>query len=332
MKSKHFKYLYLLLLSLFLLSGCASNEATSANTSERNIINKDDSMKVYARLHKNKNGEYVLDSYCTPTVSYNLCPPEKEHSTDGGFSLSTARYSTTTVAGAFDWVNVENMTPAFDTSINFFFSCSHVLGSCKEDYPLLNLYYKKNTRVIKSFATNMVTSLGISNFFLFHYGDFYFDKKSFDKAVDYVISHQNINSEYESFIAATKKEIILGEQKYKKAVAESKRQRELAERNALEREMQEEARIQAILDNWNNKKFTKKHVGEKVCTFDNQFGYVEKIADHKIQIRRLGKVPNKESGYFFDNKAKSFTYNNAKNEMIWDDISNWGLCGFRNPD
>jgi len=78
--------------------------------------------------------------------------------------------------------------------------------------------------------------------------------------------------------------------------------------------------------------------GNKVCTFDNYYGFIEDIAKDNIKVMWKGKVYKKTQGYFFGNISKSDAYYGVLNEInfktlpvddvTWTSISNLAACPF----
>lgn len=69
-----------------------------------------------------------------------------------------------------------------------------------------------------------------------------------------------------------------------------------------------------------------KIVGAEVCSVDNKFGYVEKVAGKRIKILLKGVLANNYEGYYlFKDRFAKADYS-KKNEVIWGDINNWAVC------
>lgn len=74
----------------------------------------------------------------------------------------------------------------------------------------------------------------------------------------------------------------------------------------------------------------KKEVGDKVCTNNNFFGYVENINNEKMKVNIIGRVDSQSSYYFFKNEVvySSFKYSKVPEPIVWANASEWAKCNF----
>lgn len=71
---------------------------------------------------------------------------------------------------------------------------------------------------------------------------------------------------------------------------------------------------------------TSKAVGIEICSKDNRFGYVERIAADRIQVRVIGQIYNRPNYYFYNDTDRG-RWEKAE-RIIWDASDNWGKCVF----
>lgn len=103
---------------------------------------------------------------------------------------------------------------------------------------------------------------------------------------------------------------------------ESQKQVELKKRNEL-------LAKEALLLNWKSSvNSSNKLVGEKVCTFDNKFGYIESISADKIKFLMIGNLSDKPDGFFFNQEDKDFNYKKLE-EYHWLSTNELGVCSFK---
>ncbi len=96
--------------------------------------------------------------------------------------------------------------------------------------------------------------------------------------------------------------------------------------NKLREEKQ--AQLKIAQKKFKNGQKTALIVGQKICSIQNQMGYVENISTNKIKILLLGKAYNEHDFALFSNKKISMQ--NAQRAYIWDDSMKWSKCNFRN--
>lgn len=327
---RRFSLISVAIFAMLVMWGCSSK---NIKVEPRDSIFKShNDTKVFAQLIKNNRGEYVIENFCSTSLSKKDCPKQSKYETDGGYVAEHGRgFVYKEKYGAYDWISLDTLTPAFDTETRFFFICD-LLNKCKDEYPLLNLYYTKHTKRFKSFMVNTVRWLAIPNFILRHYGDYYFDADKYNLALDEALKQEGLEARYKEFLVWNEKAIQEKAQRDVELEAQERNRRaqQLAERER--RKQEENARLKKIYDTWKYRAELPKKIGQKVCTYDNQFGYVEKIASSNIQIRRLGKVANEKEGFFFKESSKVFTYKTPENEIIWDESYKWGSCNFGTPN
>lgn len=81
-------------------------------------------------------------------------------------------------------------------------------------------------------------------------------------------------------------------------------------------------------DQFNTLSYKPKSKGDKVCTWENQFGYVVDATDDKVHVLVKGKA-NGDKGFFFDVTPQSQHFGGLFFERyMWDDIRKWGHCSF----
>jgi hypothetical protein len=95
------------------------------------------------------------------------------------------------------------------------------------------------------------------------------------------------------------------------------------------RQKEIEAKIMNILDienDFRNAVNTPKFVGQKVCTRDNLFGFIESISGEKIKVLVSGKASGQPENFFFSGSGRFLKHD--INRITWDDAKNWGACDF----
>ncbi len=76
-------------------------------------------------------------------------------------------------------------------------------------------------------------------------------------------------------------------------------------------------------------RFANKNVGDRVCSADNKFGYVDEVNAEKIKVLLKGRASRQKPYYFFDVfKIGSRFYIETMETTIWDDFSSWAACSF----
>jgi len=110
-----------------------------------------------------------------------------------------------------------------------------------------------------------------------------------------------------------------------KLLKERERERKLEE---LQKKKELEEYVRQLARDFREIALLGKSIGEKVCSSNNRFGYVERLANNNIQIRLRGTAKNKGDYFFFDAKRPSnFTYSKTS-EIIWAPKNDWAKCYF----
>lgn len=119
-----------------------------------------------------------------------------------------------------------------------------------------------------------------------------------------------------------------------KAIEEKRR---VENERYLKQKEREERHLQATKSHFNDIAIKSKSIGDKVCTPDNKFGFVENISNEKIKINIIGAVPSKQHYFFFNTNSTgsfpfdgsgSFSYDKYPVEYIWEDHVDWAKCNF----
>lgn len=106
---------------------------------------------------------------------------------------------------------------------------------------------------------------------------------------------------------------------------EREKERKIAE---LQKKKELEEYVRQLARDFREIALLSKSVGEKICSSNNMFGYVERLASNNIQIRLRGTAKNKDDYYFFDSKRRgSFKYSKTS-EIIWAPKNDWAKCHF----
>jgi hypothetical protein len=116
-----------------------------------------------------------------------------------------------------------------------------------------------------------------------------------------------------------------------KAEREKELQREELKRALAEKAREDKAlaRKNTLIGSFNNAHKKGKSEGDVICSIDNRYGYLEKIAGKRIKVLFKGKLSNDYESYALFGSTYS-TYNVVKeNEMIWSDDSQWAKCNLK---
>lgn len=112
------------------------------------------------------------------------------------------------------------------------------------------------------------------------------------------------------------------------AMRKEKRRKQELERSLAQKafEKQEQEKKKRLQDLFNKALSRGKVQGDLICSVDNRYGYIEKIADKKIKVLLKGELPNKYDRHsLFENRYLGIV-STQKNEMIWSDSSQWATC------
>jgi hypothetical protein len=177
-------------------------------------------------------------------------------------------------------------------------------------------YGKKQTQEIIDNISNSVRSLGMK-------GNeeacnaFSFNRYSNLGSNDLAESCKFVNSSAQAFLD-DEKQFLDDEKQF---------QKRLVENNKLIKQ-QEKLKESQTLESFNSLRFKDKKIGDKVCSFNNEFGYVERIEGDKIKFLKIGAV-SKDQGYFFTGNSSKFNFTRV-DEFKWVDAGHLGLCYFEN--
>lgn len=112
-------------------------------------------------------------------------------------------------------------------------------------------------------------------------------------------------------------------------MAELKKEQERAKEQARQKRLAEENQKKTV-ENWLALSHQAKAIGDKVCTYDNQLGFVDRIAQNKVKVLVVGRLGSfKSDGFFFDElrRDKSFWFDKI-NEYRWFESNEVGACSF----
>lgn len=70
-----------------------------------------------------------------------------------------------------------------------------------------------------------------------------------------------------------------------------------------------------------------KSIGQRVCSRDNRFGWVEQIAGDRIKVALEARMIGESDYYLFG--IRSLLGEVPMSGQIWDESAQWGLCEFR---
>ncbi|MBW8190656.1 hypothetical protein K0504_06360 [Neiella marina] len=70
-----------------------------------------------------------------------------------------------------------------------------------------------------------------------------------------------------------------------------------------------------------------KSIGDEICSWNNLYGFVDDVSNHRIRILVKGKARVNTPGFFFRPAPGSY-YSDDKEEHIWDDAKNWAACDY----
>jgi hypothetical protein len=94
------------------------------------------------------------------------------------------------------------------------------------------------------------------------------------------------------------------------------------------REHQEELKKAKTIDAFNTLRLKEKKMGDRVCGFNNDFGYVDQIEGSKIKFLKIGTAPM-EQGSFFTGNVSKFNFERVE-EYKWIDAGHLASCNFQN--
>lgn len=315
--------LCIILLLFFFVSGCASTRGPAGEYNFETSTSAPAKFEgVYGRLNGKSHSSVKITDLCLSGPNYKEKVP--------GISCDY-RYFKNSHNGYF---NLQNKLPVFRTDgyicLTYWFF-KHQKIKNRKDYNGVNIskckpgYYWESDLILGEFAQYLFI---IPVFMLPTYNTVYFDRKDYSKA----ISHALRNSDMHKIELEIKK--LKNEYKSRAIEIENKKSIRHAEIEAKKKERSDEIRKEKALANQASSLFEKiskqpKELGAKICNKNNTFGFVENIANSKIQVRLIGKVLYKPDHYFFYSHGGEFEYKyEVSNKIVWENSQQWAACGF----
>jgi len=196
------------------------------------------------------------------------------------------------------YVDLSRMLPAFRTP-----KCKP-----KNKYSKCNRFFKKSTD-----------------------GSYYFYRAKFKSELLKALENGRYNENYNKKLNAINDKYINANMIVDKALKKKADDDFLQAKIEQSRIKREEA-TSAVLNKKASVLFSKlskdsKEVGQKVCSSSNEFGYVERINNSRIQIRLAGKAKIEDRNFFFRKDAARYKYE-IDTSIIWDLSKHWANCSF----
>lgn len=283
-----------------LIASCATSRPPVGEPNNDQTQEIKSGIDVYAKLVHSKNG-YEFTSICQQNEMGNRCPTH--------INNPWASY-----------IKLNDLTPAFSTKglvCDTVFFISHSVGYHRNNKPMKRRSCSPAPYWDKSIAFGeflqyifVIPAIGL------YYGEeVYLNYDKLNAALleaDSKLDRQKLFSKLEA-----------DNERRLAQVENEKQQRERMK--AKERQLEQDKRDMAMRA-FKSSSTMPKTIGDKVCSADNVFGYVERMKGDKIQIRKVGRVQS-QPHYFFTNRNGRFSYL-KDDRIIWDVTSKWGQCLF----
>lgn len=301
----------LLVFLLLILTGYATVKPPIGELDASSYIPITDK-EIYARLVEN-NGKFVFDFYCIKTNTYNpyRCHDKKNDPWKGTY------------------VNLSDLQPVFDTE-GLVCTTSLMTEHYVSDVPALIQEFLPSNRPSCTPSNLWSKRIAWGNFASWIFigpmfalrtvSEVQFDYEKYNKALASALA----SDDYASTVLKIEQEEHIRIQKQKENYKRK------AEEERKEREIEEARRNHA--KNLFNQSVGKYQVGYKVCTKDNQMGYVEEISGDRVKVLVKGNdvlgdngYSKAENYYLFLPDVKTFTYQKIS-EIFWSKKNEWASC------